>query len=54
MKIILKEVKPLLDIPHAEPSIHLLSPDIVQIDIEPDTFDYKALLFCLWSDVIVH
>ena len=54
MIIILKEVEAFLNVAHAEPSVNLLSSDIVEVDIESDAFNERTLLLGLGADVVVH
>ena len=54
MLIILKEVEAFLYIAHPESAVDLLSPDIVEVDIESDAFNQRPLLLGLGADVVVH
>ncbi len=47
MIIILKEVKAFLNVDHPKPSVDILCPHIVEVDIESDAFNERALLLGL-------
>ena len=54
MKIILKKVKSFLDVPHPLPSVHFLSPLILQINIKADAFYERSLFPSFHLNMLVH